>query len=193
MLKIAPIFGATGSSADSVETKGHYTPAERVVNPLQLLPTIWKQGQKGTIIFLPTTSVPHQEERGWPVNGFCQTSGWGAGREPGRGGFAGLIPTEILPLIIPASVGAAVRPAARDGPGCGAARAGDAFSPRRGLGRVWTGRWLLLAGLAAACSAYSPVWPSRGEPKSGLWLSVGKKAWENSNVASQKRACLHLW
>lgn len=182
--------------ASSVETEGHYTPAGRVVNPLELLPTVWKRGQKGTVMFLPTTSTPRQEERGRTVNGFCQTAGEVLGGSPGEVGLLGRLPIKTLPRISPASVGAAAHPAARGGPGGGAvkaARAGAGFSPGRGFGRVWIRWWFLPAGLAAASSACSPVWPSKGEPKSVLWLSSRKKPWENSNVTSQKRACLHLW
>ena len=75
-------------------------------------------------------------------------------------GLLGRLPIKTLPLVGPASVGAAAHLAARDGPGGGAAqaaRAGAGFSPGRGLGRVWKGWQLLPAGLAAACSAYGPV------------------------------------
>lgn len=47
-----------------------------------------------------------------------------------------------------------------DGLGAGAAqaeRAGSGFSPGNAPGWAWTGRWLLPAGLAAACSAFSPI------------------------------------
>lgn len=57
----------------------------------------------------------------------------------------GQLPIKTLPLITPASAGAAAHPAACDGLGgwaAKAARAGAGISPRRGLSRVWTG-WCL--------------------------------------------------
>jgi len=81
------------------------------------------------------------------------------GGSPGEVSLLCQVPGKILPWITPASVRAAAHPAAQDGLGGGAAkaaRAGTGFSTGRGLSRVWPG-WWLLAGMAAACSAYSPV------------------------------------
>lgn len=161
MLKIALIFWSTGSSAGSGETEGHYIPAGWGVNPFQVLPSVWKQGQKGIITLLPNMSGPFQEEMGRMVNGICHTQ-WDEVLKGSLGevGLLDGLPNKTLLLITPAPLGAAAHPAARDELGGGtakAARAGAGFCPRRGLGRVWMGWWLLLAGLAAASSACGPV------------------------------------
>lgn len=79
------------------------------------------------------------------------------GGSPGEVGLLGWLLIKTLLLITPALVGATGHPAARDCPGSGAVKAGTGSSPGTDLGKVWMGWWFLSAGLAAACSAYSPI------------------------------------
>lgn len=117
------------------------------------------------------------------------------GGTPGEVGRLGQLPIKTLPLITPASAGAAAHPAACDGLGgwaAKAARAGAGISPRRGLGRVWTGWCLPPIAWQLPALHTAPFDPAR-ERRNPVSGCPSGRIHEKTAMSRQKRVCLHLW